>query len=182
MDFPNSELWNYTTQLWMLPDVKKTCKELQNNFDININMLLYCCWLGDKGLHINEDDLQVLLDTLQQWQTVIQPLRDSRKMMKKNLMIMPKELVEQTKKNISEMELNAAHITQLTLEKTLKLKKISACNDQSNIHCSLENIKAYLTSLEDISSNDEILSHVGKLLTAIYDDEETVQTALMCDV
>ena len=65
MDFPNSEFWNYSTQIWNLPDVKKICLTLQNNFDTDTNMLLYCCWVGDKNLNLNDDDLQSLLDTIQ---------------------------------------------------------------------------------------------------------------------
>jgi len=96
MNFPNSEFWNYSTQIWTLPDVESLCLELQNNYDINVNLILYCCWVGDKNLNLNDDDLQILLDTIQPWQTMIKPLRDSRKMMQQHLIAMPANMVNQT--------------------------------------------------------------------------------------
>ncbi|RDH83070.1 MAG: TIGR02444 family protein [endosymbiont of Galathealinum brachiosum] len=179
MDFPNSELWTYSTQIWTLPEVETICLELQNNYDANINMLLYCCWVGDKNLNLNDDDLQTLLDAVQPWQIIIKPLRDSRKMMQQHLIAMPAEMVDQTVSNMSEMELNAEHMTQLALEKALKPEKISPCESMGSIECSFSNIKAYINSLDSISSVNEIMPQIGQLLTAIFQDEEAVQMAMM---
>lgn len=179
MDFPNSNFWNYSSQVWTLPEVEKLSLELQNEFDTNINILFYSCWLGDKNRCLSDDDLQVLLDTIQPWQTIIKPLRDSREMMQKSLIAMPKQLAKQTLGNISEMELNAEHMTQLAMEKALNPEKLATCAKQSNIESSLKNIKTYLTSLEGGSSNEPMLNKIGQLLSAIYGDEQSVQLALM---
>jgi len=179
MDFPTSELWNYSTQIWTLPEVESICLDLQDNYEANVNMLLYCCWVGDKNLSLNDDDLQTLIDTVQPWQTIIKPLRDSRKMMKQHLIALPANTIDQTVSNISEMELNAEHMTQLALEKALRPEKILPCEDQSNIECSFSNIKAYISSLDNISSADEIMPQISQLLTAIFQDEEAVQMAMM---
>ena len=179
MDFPNSELWNYTTQIWTLPEVETICLDLQNSYEANINILLYCCWVGDKNLNLNDDDLQALLDTVQPWQTIIKPLRDSRKMMQQHLIAMPANMVDQTIANMSEMELYAEHMTQLALEKALKPEKISPCEGLSNIECSLSNIKSYLNSLDSIESVNDIMPQISQLLTAIFQDEEAVQMAMM---
>jgi len=179
MNFPNSEFWNYSSQIWKLPDVENICLELQNNYDINVNLILYCCWVGDKNLNLNDDDLQILLDTIQPWQTMIKPLRDSRKMMQQQLIAMPANMLDQTIENISEMELNAEHMSQLALEKALKPEKISPCENLNNIECSLSNIKTYIGSLNNIESIDEIMPQISQLLTAIFQDEEAVQMAMM---
>jgi uncharacterized protein (TIGR02444 family) len=179
MDFPNSEFWNYSSQIWTLPEVESTCLELQNNFDANVNLLLYCCWIGDKNLNLNDDDLQILLDTIQPWQTIIAPLRDSRKMMQQQLIAMPADMQNQTVANITEMELNAEHMAQLALEKALKPEKISACENQNHIECSLNNINSYINSLEGATPTDEIMPLINALLTAIFQDAESVQIAMM---
>ena len=179
MDFPTSELWNYSTQIWTLPDVEAICLDLQDNYAANANMLLYCCWVGDKSLSLNDDDLQILLDTIQPWHTIIKPLRDSRKMMKQQLIALPANMIDQTVSNISEMELNAEHMAQLALEKALRPDKIAPCDSLSAIECSLNNIKAYINSLDSISSTDEIMPQISQLLTAIFQDEEAVQMAMM---
>lgn len=179
MDFPTSEFWNYSTQIWTLPEVESICLEMQNNFDANVNILLYCCWVGDKKLTLSDDDLQMLLDTIQPWQTMIKPLRDSRKMMQQHLIAMPSELIEQTICNMNEMELNAEHMAQLAMEKVLHPDRMSACSSESELECSLQNINTYIKSMEGISSSDNPMTQISQLLTAIYQDEEGVQLALM---
>ena len=179
MEFPNSNLWTYTTQLWALPEVEPTCLELQNIYDADVNILLYCCWIGDKNLSMNEDDMQVLLDTITPWQTMIKPLRDSRKMMQQQLIAMPSHLVEQTINNMNQMELNAEHMTQLALEKAYSTEKITPSEGASSVECSFHNIRLYLQTLESIPSIEEVIPKIGQLLTSIYQDEESVQMALM---
>lgn len=179
MEFPNSNLWIYTTQLWAFPEVESICLELQNIYDADVNILLYCCWIGDKKLSMNEDDMQVLLDTVTPWQTMIKPLRDSRKMMQQQLIAMPSHLVDQTINNMNQMELNAEHMAQLALEKAYSANKITPQDGTSAIECSIFNINLYLQTLEDIPSIDEVMPKISQLLIAIYQDEENVQMALM---
>lgn len=179
MEFPNSNLWTYTTQLWTLPEVESICLELQNIYDADVNILLYCCWIGDKSLSMNEDDMQVLLDTVTPWQTMIKPLRDSRKMMQQQLVAMPSHLVDQTINNMNQMELNAEHMAQIALEKTYSTRKITPQDGTSSIECSYYNINLYLQALESIPSIDEVMPKINQLLIAIYQDEEAIQMALM---
>ncbi len=184
MDFPNSEFWNYSTHLWTLPEVESICLTLQNDFDANVNLLLYCCWVGDKNLRLNEDDLQILLDTVQPWQTIIKPLRASRKMMQQQAIAMPANMKDQTITNLTEMELNAEHMTQLALEKALKPENIADSNNSSTTHensieCCLSNIKSYLKTLDALTSADDIMPQISQLLNAIFADEEAVQIAMM---
>ena len=179
MDLQKSEFWNYSSQIWTLPNSRTACLELQNSYEADINILLYCCWIGNKKLKINDDDLQVLLDTIQPWQIMIKPLRDARKMMQQQTIAMPVSLQDQTIKHITEMELNAEHMSQIALERAIKISEIAACNSTSEVECSLENLKIYLNSLENINDVDELTPQIGQLLTSIFQDEESVQTALM---
>jgi len=126
--------------------------------------------------------MQVLLDTVKPWQTMLKPLRDSRKMMQQQLIAMPSQLVEQTVCNMNQMELNAEHMAQLALEKALSTDKISPCEGPSSIECSLFNINLYAQTLESAPSINELMPEISKLLSAIYQDEETVQMALMSGV
>lgn len=175
MDFPKSEFWNYSSQIWTLPDVEAVCLDLQNDYNLNVNILLFCCWVGDRNFKLNDDDLQTLLDVIQPWQTIIEPLRDSRKMMQQNLIAMPSSLRNQTITNISEMEINAEHMAQMALEKALKYSKMSPCKSLNNIECSLSNIKLYIDAVDDVSYADKVVIQVTQLLTAIFQDEAAVQ-------
>ncbi|VAW57254.1 hypothetical protein MNBD_GAMMA07-1351 [hydrothermal vent metagenome] len=179
MDFPNSEFWNYSAQIWSLPEVETLCLNLQNNHAINVNILLYCYWIGAKKCILNEDDIQILLDTAQPWQTIIAPLRDSRKMMQQHLVAMPANMRKQTVFNINEMEINAEHMTQIALEKALNLENITPYKNHNDIECSFNNVKIYLDSLENETTIDEITRQIIELHMAIFQDKEAVQVATM---
>jgi len=62
-------------------------------------------------------------------------------------------------------------MAQLTLEKTLDLKQLNNCSDQSSITCSQINLNAYLQTLDNISSDDTTEQKIDQLLSAIYPDE-----------
>ncbi len=178
MEFPTSEFWNYSNQIWSLPEVENNCLELQNQHDLNVNLLLYCCWLGDKQLRLDNEQIKTLISAAEPWETVIKPLRCSRNMMKQHLIAMPADLIDQTIKNISEMELNAERMEQMSLEKALNLVQLTTSDGESIIECSLHNLKCYVEYMGEQSA-ESIDSQLGQLLNNLYQDEEAVQIALM---
>lgn len=169
MKFPKSEFWNYSSQVWLLPNIEKNCLALQNDHEVNINILLYCCWVGDKNLIINDDNLQALLNAVQPWQEIVEPLRESRKMMQQNLIAIPANTLSQTIDNINEMEINTEHMTQLALEKALKLKTLTNAKGKTNFECSLSNIETYIRSLGNIDSNETTSSFINGILNSIFE-------------
>lgn len=175
MEFPNSDFWNYSSQLWTLPGVEKVCLELQNEHQADVNILLYCCWLGDQKRSINSDHIPVLLDALESWLTIIKPLRESRKLMQQSLIAMPPSMVDQTLNNISEMELNAEHMAQLALEKALTISQLKESEAPSELACSLANLLVYCNTLE----TTDLKPQLSELLNGIYQDEEAMQAAMM---
>ncbi len=178
MDFPNSDFWNYSSQLWTLPNVENQCLLLQNQHELNVNLILFCCWTGDQGYSLNRDDIETLLGTASSWENVIKPLRDTRRMMKQNLLAMPAEIADQTLENISEMELNTERMEQLALEKAIPLTQLSH-SDSSHVECALLNIRCYLASLPDGPDSEQLNGELNQLLTDIFQDAEAVQIAMM---
>lgn len=179
MDYPESELWNYSTHIWTLPGVEDLCIRLQTEYDADVNLLIYCLWLGEQKRCLNDDDLQVMLDTVKPWQTMIKPLRDSRRMMQQQLIAMPSELVEQTIANMKEMEINAEHMAQLALGKALVTENIHLSGDASSADCGLANLQLYMLSRDSVDNINDVTALLGELLAAVYADEEAVQMALM---
>ena len=175
MEFPNSDFWNYSSQLWTLPGVEKICLDLQNQKQANVNILLFCCWLGDQKRSLDSGHINVLLDSIESWQTIIIPLRESRQLMQESMIAMPAPMADQTLSNISEMEINAEHMAQLSLERALVIHNLKSCDASSDLACSMANLNVYCRSLEA----DDWQAPVNDLLNAIYQDEEAMQLALM---
>ncbi len=175
MKFPKSEFWNYSTQIWSLPNIESGCLELQNHHNININILLYCCWAGENNLTLNEDNIQTLLKSAKPWQDIIEPLRKSRKVMQDSLIAIPADKRSQTVANISEMEINTEHMAQLALEKALKLASLKKADDKTNCQCSQHNIDTYINSADNICANDDVSSHINQILNTLFSCEADMQ-------
>lgn len=180
MIFPDSPLWSYSTQIYQLAEVESSCLHLQNTFEADVNILLYCCWLAEQGIELDSQDIQQLIAASQPWQnSMIKPLREARKMMKQHIIAMPSEMLEKTLNNISNMELNAEHMAQLSLEKAIRLEHKHKNKDRNPVEIAAQNLVIYCQQLESVSADSDILSRLSVLMDAIFQDSEATQSALM---
>ena len=177
MNFPDSELWTFSEQTYALPEVESVCLKLQNEYDADVNIILYCLWVAEKSITLNEDDIKLLIKTTEPWlTTILRPLRDARKIMKQHIIAMPSDMLDQTVSNINEMELNAEHMSQLALEKAINLDRPSDATQLSIVECASTNLSMYFQYLE---SSTDIMQHTSSLLNAVFQDPEATQVALM---
>ncbi|TNF36101.1 MAG: TIGR02444 family protein [Gammaproteobacteria bacterium] len=178
MIFPESKLWDYSTQIYQLADVESSCLLLQNRFDADVNILLYCCWLGEQGIELNASDIDKLVSSTQPWQhSMIKPLREARRMMKQHIIALPGDQLEQTLANITEMEINAEHMAQLSLEKAINLDAMPRDSQRSATEIAAHNLLLY--SQQFHVDDGDILQPLGSLLDAVFQDAEATQSALM---
>jgi len=179
MKFPDSELWRYSTQVYQITDVEDSCLQLQNQFDADVNILLYCCWAGDKTHTLNNEEISALQTVSNPWQNILKPLRDARQMMKQHVIPIPADQRQQTVTNMSELEINAEHMAQLALEDCIDITTKTASTELSNAECCAQNLFTYLQLLTTVNAINDITEYVSTLLNAIYQDDEAVQMALM---
>ena len=179
MNFPDSEFWNYSIQVYQIPEVEQACLALQNGYQIDVNLLLYCCWAGDNKVKLSSDNIQQLIVAAHPWQSIIKPLRDSRRLLKNEVMALDNGLAVETGNNLKEMELNAEHMAQLDIEKTLDLSSMHRNNEHPASYFASCNAALYLLQLNSVSSLNEVNETLSQLLDAIYQDPEAIQSALM---
>lgn len=179
MNFPDSDFWNYSVQVYQIPQVEHACLTLQNNFQADINLLLYCCWVGEHKVKLSSGNIQQLIQAVQPWQSIIQPLRDSRRLLKNEATILDNDIAKETRNNLIEMELNAEHMAQLAIEKVLDLSAMPQDDEQPTSHYASCNSALYLLQLSSVSSLTEVSEALQQLLDALYEDSEAIQSALM---
>lgn len=79
MDWPDNPLWDYALALYGKPGVETACLELQRRHGIDVNLVLFCCWLGQEGIDLNQPLLARANAATQGWQAeVVRPLRALR--------------------------------------------------------------------------------------------------------
>lgn len=180
MKFPSSALWDFSTRTYRIPQVETACLNLQDTVNADVNIILYCCWMGEQRHALSSEQLKLLMETTDPWQnSILKPLRNARRMMKQHIIAMPAELLEQTINNMSEMEINAERMEQQALEKAIDTDSLPVDDSRSPLDISTANLSLYLQQLDGATTISDVATDLTALLDAIYQDQEAIQIALM---
>ncbi|WP_085907222.1 TIGR02444 family protein [Kiloniella majae] len=80
---PINPFWNFSLDVYGQQGVAPACLVLQEKYDLDVNLLLFCCWAGFCGKQLSSKELSGLISGIEKWRDhVIQPLRDIRTWMK----------------------------------------------------------------------------------------------------
>jgi uncharacterized protein (TIGR02444 family) len=73
--------WSYSARVYSRPGVTDACLKLQDDFSLDVNLLLFCLWCAAEGPgRLNGDDFDQIEQRLGTWQTdTVQPLRTIRR-------------------------------------------------------------------------------------------------------
>lgn len=76
-----SRLWRFAVELYARPGVAKACLEAQEEWSVDVNLLLCACWCASEGQSLTADDFQRGQARCEAWRdAVILPLREQRKL------------------------------------------------------------------------------------------------------
>ncbi|MDQ0346732.1 TIGR02444 family protein [Ancylobacter vacuolatus] len=76
----DNPFWSFACLIYAQDAVAPACLELQDNFGVQVNALLFMLWLGTRGHSPGEAGYRTLLDSLAPWTGgVVQPLRQARR-------------------------------------------------------------------------------------------------------
>ena len=123
-DWPKSPFWSYSLALYGEPGVERGCLELQRRHDLDVNLLLFCCWLAARRVELDAPALERARQAAESWQLeVVRPLRAIRQRLKIRL-TQPEagsvpagwpDLAGRLRAGILGLELDAEHLEQLAL-------------------------------------------------------------------
>ena len=83
-DFLPHPFWNFSLEIYAADGVSGACLDLQERRGCDVNVLLFCCWLGASGRPtLSADRLRAILAESTPWQArVVGPLREVRRLLK----------------------------------------------------------------------------------------------------
>lgn len=84
MPLPNS-LWDFACNVYASPDIERQARQLQDDYQANINIMLWCCWLQREDIRLSVnllDEVLVTIDALS-LQTVAK-LREVRRVLEQS--------------------------------------------------------------------------------------------------
>lgn len=156
MQFPDSDFWQFSIHFYQIEGVEQSCLELQNRFNLNVNLILFCYWLAlEKKQTLTIKQWIQLIDTASGWDEINHSLRASRNTIKHSVISWPEDFKQQTIRAVLDIELCTEHMQQLSLEQCWKKMDTSHTSDSCESSVS-NNINSYLSaSRRDIA--DEII-------------------------
>ncbi len=115
-DFLPHPFWNFSLEIYAGEGVAAACLDLQARRGCDVNVLLFCCWLGASGRPtLTADRLRAILKESGPWQEgVVRPLRELRQRLKDTGQALPETLAA-VRRRVADAELAAEHAEQLRL-------------------------------------------------------------------
>lgn len=116
MNFPEHPFWDFALKVYRSPGVSEACLEVQERLGVDVNVLLFCCWVGESGRgNLTPEALARACEAVALWhETVVQNLRAVRRGLKE-MDSAPKDLADGLRREIQAREIDAEHIEQLML-------------------------------------------------------------------
>lgn len=150
--FMLADFWDYAVHTYSLHGVQDACLYVQDNYGMDVNMLLLCSWLDKQKVSLTKDGLHALHAASQHWQnTVLHPFRAKRRALNKKT------------------DAYRAHLKQeLLLEKDEQQALLQALQQSGHTPCNQHTTSPENTVRYCILMNvpDE---HIQPLLKAIHD-------------
>jgi uncharacterized protein (TIGR02444 family) len=111
--------WNFSLEVYSGEAVARSCIELQDRHGVDVNILLFCCWIGASGRgRLQAEELRRLTGKVGPWQRdIVMPLRAARRRLAagENLPIAPEEAAAALRRRVADAEMEAEHVEQLLL-------------------------------------------------------------------
>jgi uncharacterized protein (TIGR02444 family) len=158
------KFWTFSLELYDAEGVAAACLELQDAYQLDVNLILFCFWHGSVYGKIDQELLQNIIKLSIEWRSgVVQPLRSARSWMKLNSN--PSDQFDSLRERIKADELMAEkfqieRIANLTLVFN-KGRKCVLSNDDAE-----ENIDSLLVAVK-IERDEKIASALEIIRGAI---------------
>lgn len=166
MQFPHSDFWDFSVTFYQLSEVEQCCLKLQDEHDLNVNLVLFCCWLAiQKQQLLNPELCRSLLEISEKWQEIIKPLLLARQHIKDTPVALAGNLKKEARNNIGQIELNMEHMHQLSLEQNLIDRKIETSHESIEIITN-HNLMLYLSNTDHHMTEKLIKRNFEPLLNA----------------
>ncbi|NLS03959.1 TIGR02444 family protein [Rhizobium sp. P32RR-XVIII] len=110
-------LWDFAVSLYGRPGVAEACLALQDEDGVDVPLLLYAAWLGDRGIALSASDIAEIIGAIGGWQReIVSSLRVIRKRLKEGPSPAPNETTDALRNAIKSAELSAERIELALLE------------------------------------------------------------------
>jgi uncharacterized protein (TIGR02444 family) len=175
--------WDFSVRTYRTPGVPEACLSMQNDHGADVNMLLYCCWVGAAVGTFDDALFNRASEYSARWaENVVIPLREARTWMKHTGCTAeptPTEDCMQLREDVKSVEFAAEKLQQEVLESLVPVEKLRAAAADQFISDVAANLKLYLETIE-IQRSADVRRKIDEIIRAAFPgaDELTISKAL----
>jgi uncharacterized protein (TIGR02444 family) len=117
MKFPDHPFWDFALGVYRSDGVPPACLNLQERHGIDVNLMLFCLWLGHSGRGaLDASEMDAALAASDLWhRKIVKSLRFVRRALKDGFTEAPEDLRQQLRAQVQASEIDAEHLEQLIL-------------------------------------------------------------------
>ena len=147
-DFPDHPFWDFSLRVYGSDGVPAACLVLQERHEIDVNVLLYCCWLGASGRGaLDGGEIARVCETVAEWhRDVVRGVRAVRQRLKGGLGAAPLALSEPLRRRIAKIEVDLEHVEQLMLAGSLVREADAGRGEADRLADALDNCGAFFAA------------------------------------
>lgn len=117
MKFPDHPFWDFALAVYRSDGVPPACLNLQERHGIDVNLMLFCLWVGQSGRGaLTDADMSAAIAASDLWhRKIVKSLRFVRRTLKDGFSQAPEDLRRQLRAQVQATEIDAEHLEQLIL-------------------------------------------------------------------
>ncbi|MDE0057108.1 MAG: TIGR02444 family protein [Defluviicoccus sp.] len=147
-DFPDHPFWDFSLRVYGSDGVPEACLALQERHQIDVNVMLYCCWLGASGRGaLDGSEIALVCETVGDWhRDIVRGVRAVRQRLKGGLGAAPLALSEPLRRRIAKIEVDLEHVEQLMLAESLAREPDEGLDAARRLADAIDNVGAYFAA------------------------------------
>lgn len=181
-EFPEHPFWDFSLDVYMSEGVGAACLELQGAHELDVNILLFCQWLGASGRGaLSPAQMKTVTDTVHVWhRDVVRALRAVRTLMKGGMDPAPADLAESLRQRIQKTEIDCEHTEQLMLAGSIETAVDDARSRDDRLADAVSNLSEYFRIFGGaVTGRDR--ENLCVMLGAAFRDRAAADIAAACN-
>jgi uncharacterized protein (TIGR02444 family) len=168
--------WCFSLRTYRQPGVADACLALQDECGADVNLLLYCCWLGSARRRLDAKSARSAIAAVARWQDeIVQPLRRARRAIRKDPAGEVAEAALLLRRKIAAAELDAEYLEQRLLAAEAKRATVAAATAMPPKRIAAANLEDYLAAL-GVQPARRAQRHLRTLAAALASPAATLET------
>ena len=155
----DNAFWQFSLSIYGQVDVAEECLALQQAIGIDVNVLLFCAWLGARGIVLSREDVAAAAATIEAWsENVVRPLRGVRQRMKD----LYRNEYADLRERVKALELEAEQVEQAILFAHAKTIHRAAADRSKAVG---QNIDQYLKTASTAASAPRLIAAAQRTIS-----------------